>query len=193
MKKLDSCLFCQPEEIKFKYTDGSECNRCIYENDYCYAVLTPEQYTIGHSLVILNWHVDRIFDNLDLEHFSGFFNSINHVARLLINSVVNDTMESPQNVYVGVLCDGFEHLHAHLVPRYPFKEEDRDTYRKLFKDRDGNKLEHNISSGNIGGFWILAEKEREWKITKYGRKTDEEKKKFLEYLRGKIKDTDKQS
>ncbi len=94
------------------------CKRWIFKSEYCYAVLKPEQHTIGDSIVILNNHKKDITDNISSKDLCEFIKTINIVATRIKNIAQNEGSERPERIYVGILCDGvaIQHLHAHLIP-----------------------------------------------------------------------------
>lgn len=116
-----SCTFCRigvkglAELIPSKENGGVQisCRRKIYEDSLCLAILAPEQYSKGHTLVVLKAHREDIADpNLSEEELAGFV-SVIHAVAINIKKVLH-----PERIYSSVLCDGVKHLHAHLIPRY---------------------------------------------------------------------------
>ena len=168
--------------------DLTACDHAIYEDRFCYAVLAPEQYTIGHTLVILKEHKRDIADDIATDHLSKFINAVHKVSRRLMESAENEHQGRPDNVYVCILCDGVKHFHAHLLPRYPFTRSDEATYRKKFSKRDGKKdVNVKIAKGELGGFWYVAKREATWKESEFGKKTSAEQAEFLEGLARKLR------
>jgi diadenosine tetraphosphate (Ap4A) HIT family hydrolase len=91
------------------------CKRGIYEDAYCVGTLTPEQYTRGHTLLVLKNHRADITDpNISSEELLGFITAIHKVTNHLKNKARNDRGEPPSRIHVLSLCDGIKHLHAHL-------------------------------------------------------------------------------
>ncbi len=131
-----NCIFCEPDKLKHQFPNSAKCNRWIFNDENSYAVLTPQQYTIGHTLVISKIHTSDITEISTSKLFINFLISVNKVAFLLKKKVKNKDEISPDNVYVNILYDGVKHLHAHLIPRYPFTINDKKRYRKVFKERD---------------------------------------------------------
>ena len=186
------CRFCNKDNIKTKLPDDGSgsipCYRCIYEGDNSYAVLCPEQYTPGHTLVILNDHKVDITDDIDETVFKDFSNTIRRVAEGLKTKATNHCGQNPDKIYVCMLSDGIEHLHTHLIPRYPFTERDKSIYRETFIPRDGvDEVEDMINQHKLGGFWYMALREREWKNSEFAERTVEERANILENLAIKLK------
>ena len=124
-----NCKFCNPEKIKKFLSDETPCNSDFFEDEETFAILAEEQYTTGHALLIFKKHKADITDNLSSDELSAFINAIHKVSKLLKEIVRNDQDKTPPDrIYVCILCDGVEHLHAHLIPRYPFTHQDETTY-----------------------------------------------------------------
>ena len=178
-----NCIFCDPEKIKSQLSDGTPCKSDFYEDEDTFAILAEEQYTTGHALLILKNHKTDITYNLLPGELSAFINAIHKVSKLLKRIVKNDQGEKPERIYVCILCDGVEHLHAHLIPRYPFTHQDKNTYQKLFINRDNvNGVYEKIKEGKLGGYWYIAEREKNWKSSEYGSGSSSNKAKILEDL-----------
>lgn len=164
------------------------CTRAIYQDSNCFAVLAPEQYSIGHTLLILEKrksekHKSDITDNISEEELSAFIKAIHIISKHLKEKAKNEFEQSPERIYVCILCDGVEHLHAHLIPRYPFTGTDGNVYEQIFLERDGRKqINKNIQEDKLGGFWYIAERERNYKKSIFGEKSNKEKAEFLERL-----------
>ena len=51
-----------------------------------------------------------------------------------------------------------------LIPRYPFTETDRNTFRRIFLKRDGKeKVQNALDINELGGYWYV---EKEKQITR---------------------------
>jgi diadenosine tetraphosphate (Ap4A) HIT family hydrolase len=117
------------------------------------------------------------------EELIDFIKSTKLVAKHIKQAVRNEEGQSAGRIYVCTLCDGVEHLHAHLIPRYPYTGEDENTYEQLFLERDGRKqINGKIETGDLGGFWYIAEREKSYTKSDYWRRTAEERAKYLEDL-----------
>lgn len=183
--KQKGCILCNEGKVKHCLDDGTTCNRCIYDDEFCFAILALEQYTVGHTLVILKDHKTDITCQLSENALSRFMCAIHMVAVHLKKSVQDNRGNHPERIYVNILCDGVKHLHAHLIPRYPFTEDDKTTYRDIFMPRDGAlEVAGAIKKGDLGGFWYVAEREKNWESAK---KPNEEKRAFLEQLAKKLR------
>jgi len=126
-RKKEDCTFCnlteedlkKKVEIKDPKTRENQildCNRGFYdESNHCIVTLAPEQYSIGHTLVILWNHSDDLSDGSveDIEYVD-LCKTIRNVSNILKNKLD----PKPERIYVNSLCDGVEHLHFHLIPRY---------------------------------------------------------------------------
>lgn len=171
MAKQKCCRFCDEERIKNYLKDGKDgtrCNACIYEDRYCFAILSDEAYTIGHTLVIPKDHKIDITDrDLSKASLSRFIHAIHKVAVQLKKSAQDKYGNHPERIYVSMLGDGIKHLHAHLIPRYPFTKNDKTTYGRLFTPRNGKrKVKEAIDKGELGGFWYIAEREKSFVFAK---------------------------
>lgn len=192
MTTSNDCNFCNADgkadkeklknEIPSSTGSPIPCKRGIFDDlKYCFAILCPEQYTIGHTLLILENHRTDITDNFLEGELTGFITAIHKVAQHLKAVVENEQGEHPERIYVNILCDGVEHLHAHLIPRYPFTEIDKRVYRKLFLQRDGQEVViKNQQRGDMGGFWYLTDREINYKWSEFKLKTSDEQARILE-------------
>ncbi len=162
---MPDCPFCQSKEILMNEaplvsTHSTRCRRGIYQDDSCFAILAPEQYTPGHTLLILQEHRTDITVEISREKLTAFIDAINKVSRHLKEVAENRRGERPERIYVSILCDGVTHLHAHLIPRYPFDQADKDVYAELFSRRDGaEEVAKKQREGRMGGFWYIAARE----------------------------------
>ena len=197
MNSNTGCLFCRIgkkgllEELPSKFENGQPvpCNRGIYEDAYCVATLAPEQYTRGHALVVLKNHrTDMADSSISSEEIFGFTSAIHKLAKHLKENLRSRIGNAPDKIYVCSLCDGVEHLHAHLIPRYPFTDEDVKTYKKLFKERDSEtEIEEAVEKGKLGGFWYIAEPEQKYKKSEFWNKPDEERARCLEEMAQRLR------
>ena len=189
------CPFCNRnsmmEEVPLNGTI-ERCKRWIYKNKHCYAVLKPEQHTIGECIVILRRHKKDITDNISIEEMSDFIKTINLIAKSIKNIAHNERGEKPERIYVGILCDGTgtEHLHAHLIPRYPFTEDDETKYKEYFIQRDGEiEILKKIKRKDLGGYWYIFDKEQTFYKSQFGQKPKKKKVEFLEELADKLRNS----
>ena len=184
---MPECPFCQKEKLMNYLPDSTPCKRGAYQDDSCFAILAPEQYTPGHTLLILEEHKVDITDEIQSEKLAAFINAIHKVSGRLKEVAENHQGKRPDRIYVGILCDGVQHLHAHLIPRYPFDERDIGVYRKLFSKRDGPEAVIKAQrKGDMGGFWYLADREANWKRSEFGLRPMPEQVKILEELARKL-------
>lgn len=179
-RELDEKLF---HKLPSKHNGGKSvrCDRVIYSDKYCVAALAPEQCTDGHTLLILRKHKTDITSRINKEELGGFITVIHKLAIHLKHNAKNDWGCRPKRIYVCFLSDGVKHLHAHLVPRYPFTPEDREKYIRQFVRRDGVEIVKKAKRSNdLGGFWYIAERERSYNKTEFWEKSDEERAKCLQ-------------
>lgn len=146
-----NCPFCKEGFTKFGNID-----RQYWENKCCRAFLAPGQDTDGYSIVTLKEHYNDITDeNLSGEILCELIKSIRYIAGELKRRL------GAKRIYVASLCDGIEHLHFHLYPRYEWTETDKQNYRNFFiASRGKEAVENYIRQGLIGGFWWLGNFER---------------------------------
>jgi len=136
------CEFCKL--LKNNYFKKE--NRFITENKSCIAVLDHNPQRKGHVLVILKNHKKDLSDkDLSNEELKSFIGMIHKMCKCLKGRMRDENQKSPDKIYVSSLCDGTKHLHAHLVPRYPYTTEDKEFYKKLYP---GKKIQP--------GFWYLC-------------------------------------
>jgi diadenosine tetraphosphate (Ap4A) HIT family hydrolase len=145
------CIFCNLNKIKSSLFER-KCDRTIIDNKYALALLCPEQYTPGHTVVIFKKHIENITCDIRPLELHEYIKAIHKVARLLKRNAVNYNNDKPENVYVCILSDGIKHLHAHAIPRYPFTGYDEAVFRDTFIRRDGiaidvcNAIEASLKS-----------------------------------------------
>jgi len=194
MKEDKKCTFCHPERLLEELppkggNNRVHCKRGIYEDRYCFATLAPEQYTHGYAILVLRNHRADITDyNISNEELSGFISAIHKLARHLKDKLRDNNNNPPERIYVCSLCDGVQHLHAHLIPRYKFTREDRVNYREQFKERDSKEeIDEAVESGELGGFWYIAHREKNYKRSELWAKSDKERAQHLEKLASKLR------
>jgi len=143
----------------------------FYDSPYCFAVLALEQYTTGHTIIVTKDHYVDISDDLPIFLVCDFMDMISEISSLLKGVVKNEKGESPEKIYVTILCDGVEHLHAHLIPRYPWTKLDEIDYHYNYEDRDKHEVLNSIARGDMGGVWYIVERSRKpYKRSKIDRK-----------------------
>lgn len=122
----EGCVFCEEgkkgnltkkvpiENPKTREHQLLDCSRGFYEkSEHCIVTLAPEQYSLGHTLVILRQHAkDMSDDQVTDEEYLDLCKTIKEVSNLLKSKL------GAKRIYVCSLCDGVEHLHYHLIPRY---------------------------------------------------------------------------
>ncbi len=117
-----TCAFCCHEEdlltrAPFKVDSGDQffdCNRWLYKDPRCIVTLDPAQLSRGHALAILRKHRKDVLDPaLTRQEHHALVDAVQKIGRSMKEHLSCD------RVYVATLCDGVEHLHYHLIPRYP--------------------------------------------------------------------------
>jgi len=99
-----------------------DCQRGIAEDKnkrVWFATLSTDPYSEGHTIVVSQEHFNDITDTKIEKRKSGyveFWRGVHQCAHRL------KIVLGAERIYVASLCDGVEHLHVHLIPRY---KEDR--------------------------------------------------------------------
>ncbi|MFH1656446.1 MAG: HIT family protein [Candidatus Nealsonbacteria bacterium] len=192
-KHKEYCIFCDLIEND----EFPEYQLIDKKDEFCIIILEKNQYTKGHTLVILKNrikgnHIKDISDeNFTNEEMAGFIKTIHMTSKTLKKNLKDDDGRPPERIYVSILCDGTKHLHAHLIPRYCFTEEEKSEYRNFFERRDGQKqVREDIKNNNIGGFWYMFIKERDFNMSSFGKKSETEKeeefKKIIKEVKGEL-------
>lgn len=156
--------------------------RTIYEDPVVFASLEEEQSVRGYTLVILKSHYDTILDqDIPTTELIYFWRKVQEIGNAIKESF------GAENVYVCTLCDGIKHFHVHLIPRYKWTDDDKRRYSDLFVERDGPaSILTCTQNGTIGGFWWLADAERNYKDTPFMQKSEDERHKILSETAEKI-------
>jgi len=205
-KKNENCDFCRIEErLTQTYFSKEEEHKedCISWIDFekkdgeyqWYAVLNGDQITTGHSMVILGCHMDKITeliseDDKRREKLRAMMEGINRVSTTLKKKL------NAQAVHVLCLCEGMEHLHFHLIPRYCYSDDEVQFFKENFERREAkiNQLEKfikTIERKEIHGMWYDGYKEMNYVFTDYNQKSREERVKELEILAVTLRSKDK--
>ena len=177
MDEKDDCPFCNVSR-KFTHThfeglrEDQPCEAWIdYDKDKTgrflwYAILSGEQYTQGHTLLILGPHRNKITDcSLTVLELGALVVGLKKVACRL-----RDILEI-ETVHVLSLCEGQKHLHFHLIPRYPYSKKEKKFYVSHYSKREENNpnFANDVSNGNIHGMWYTAYHEMKFKNSKFWR------------------------
>ena len=122
INRVEGCKFCNltdqqlMEELPPSALDEKPlaCKRGVSRNGFCLTTLAPEQLGKGHCVVIFRKrHVEDLSDgSLTPAEQVGILTAIAQAARQIKRGLL------AERVYVASLCDGEEHLHFHLIPRY---------------------------------------------------------------------------
>ncbi|MFW9877749.1 MAG: HIT family protein [Candidatus Thorarchaeota archaeon] len=198
-EKHDNCDFCNIEErlIHTYFSKEKEGERKVKCNSWIdfekkdgeyqwYAVLNGDQYTWGHSMVILGYHMDKITEPLSeddkrREKLRAMMEGINRVSGML-----KKKLNAPV-IHVLGLCEGMEHLHFHLIPRYPYSDDEVQFFKENFAKREAkaDQLEafnKRVEKKEIHGMWYDGYKEMNYVFSEYNQKSIEERVEALEKL-----------
>ena len=198
------CVFCFPKaKKKFTHTwfsDVSDDVPCEAWIDYAkgkddkflwYAFLSGDQYTKGHTLVVLGPHRSKITDpSLEDSEVEALALGLKKVSTRLKDKLGVDT------VHVLSLCEGIEHLHFHLIPRHRYTQEEKIFYICHYWDREKDTLAKNCKrkckskkefikavmsdTPDIHGMWYAAYHEMKFKTSDFSRRSIEDRVKELE-------------
>jgi diadenosine tetraphosphate (Ap4A) HIT family hydrolase len=109
----------EPREIEGvrRVPELKECERGIAEDNkgIWFATLSIDPYSEGHTIVVSSKHYDDISDfriSQNKSEVAEFWSGVHQCARRLKEIL------GPERIYLASLCDGVEHLHIHLIPRY---------------------------------------------------------------------------
>ncbi len=185
------CDFCDRKGMmNFLPSGNIRCKRGIYTSKYSFAVLDPNQYSRGHTILVSRTHgCDHLDYRISAKQYRGFCDDIREVSQLLKCKARNAVGQAPDKIYVCILCDGaIKHLHAHLIPRYPFSPEDELAHRREFSKRDTPaQIEGRVKKGCLGGFWLIAHREKNCTKTEFGKGTSERRAELLADLANEIR------
>lgn len=149
---MENCPFCN---LKKDY-------RTVYEDEDCFVSLEEEQSIKGYILVVPKKHYHTILDqSIKDDELIKFWRIVQKVGNALKRF-------GAENVYVCSMCDGLKHFHVHLIPRYTWTDENKKRYAELFTERDGTEsVKKCIERGLIGGYWWLADSEKNYNKTSF--------------------------
>ena len=151
-----------------------------------YAVLNGDQLTRGHSMVILGCHMDKITEFISeedkrKEKLRAMMEGINRVSVTLKEKL------NAQAVHVLCLCEGMDHLHFHLVPRYCYTDDEVQFFKENFARRAAKtnqlgKFIKDVERKEIHGMWYNGYQEMNSVFSDYNQKSKKERVKELEKL-----------
>ena len=206
--KITKCPFCDVKRKfdniymrDFKENDGEiliengawiDFDRDRDGNFLWYAILCPEQYTCGHTLIISGPRIGKesskcikkIFD-IRPDELQNLMSGISKVANRL-----KDKLKGVENVSLISLNEEKPHFHLHLIPRYPYKENEKKFHTKNFwkRDYDTEQAWENDPSGKkFHGIWYYAYREQNYKNRKYWKKPPEERAELLNQLASELR------
>lgn len=211
-KKIKKCPFCDVKrkfdniymrdiknkdkrEISIENGAWIDYDRDKDDNFLWYAILCPEQYTRGHTLIISAPRtgnesikcIKKIFD-IRPNELQTLMSGISKVANRL-----KDELKGVENVILISLNEEKKHFHLHLIPRYPYKENEKEFHIKNFWKRDYDSeeelkqaWENDPKGKKFHGIWYYAYLEQNFKNRKYWKKPPEERAKVLNQLASKL-------
>lgn len=124
---MSACKFCVPLSHLTNYAPLADartssnagngqltpCERWIEIAPHCIVTLSPVQVSEGHALAILLAHRADLSDpKVHPGELEGLMDTVRRTSQRLKERL------GCERVYAASLCDGIEHLHFHLVPRY---------------------------------------------------------------------------
>ena len=215
MTKAKDCDFCWSREmIRLKFPGVSrEFDREIAVKDDWYAVLAREQYTLGHSLVICRSKDDQkeeeeckfnvgFLSRNPKRHSEAWQNLAAGMGQVAL--ALQEELESLQgleeweekwgkvrkaeSIHILALCEGIPHLHAHLIPRYEYRNWEKEFYRAHYFERERRQavselcFEERLEEGQIHGMWYAACREMNYDQTCFGLMSSEDRGKRIENL-----------
>jgi diadenosine tetraphosphate (Ap4A) HIT family hydrolase len=205
-----NCPFCRVQQTitKAYFTKEREkydADRWIdYEEDpdgrlLWYAVLNGDQYVLGHTMVILAPVGDPPKHRSSMDDPTLVENEISAVARGIHRCCMRlrGKLAGIRAVHVLGLCEGIQHLHFHLLPRYDYREEHEQFYRKLYLPRARRlghpeaTIEDAIMTGNIHGMWYACFGETRFPFSEYYALSPEERAAQLSLLARRLRDPDR--
>lgn len=194
------CNIGDPDRKKeYTYFEGSgnkKCNGWIAykmrdkKSYYWYAFLDGCQYSIGHTIVVCGKHkktLSNLFKDNELDYAQELMIALNQISDILVNTL----SPKPEKIYVASLCDGEEHLHFHLIPRYPFDDDDVYYYFNRFRERDQLTIKHlceRLQDKKVGGFWYLGRAEKDYTKSQYWKKPIGERVKHIEEIARQLRE-----
>ena len=157
-----------------------------------YAILCPEQYTKGHTLMISGKKNPCIRGKFDkrVSDIEPFLSGINRISNNL-----KEKHPNIQNVYILGLCEDLNHFHVHLIPRYPYKPKDIEFHVKNYWKREGysneEELRNDWQNPNIKnkfhGSWYITFKEINYVNRSYWKKEPKVRAQNLHKLAEKLR------
>lgn len=165
-----------------------------------YAILCPEQYTRGHTLIILREHMNKISDSEPHEEeLKHLIIGINKVSKKL-----KEVLDA-RNIYVLSLCEDLQHLHFHLIPIYKNTKEEEEFFEKNYWLREKSRRNisskdefreaiknksHNNKPYKINGAWYIAYHEMNFTFSEYWKQDPKERARELEELANQLRSED---
>lgn len=119
---MNECLYCTADDkIMSSLIEVSKLNVSTF-------YLSKDQTYPGRSVVVLNWHVQELFQ-LKTEELHLFADDLAKVSSAL------EQVFHPQKVNYAIYGDVVSHLHVHVAPKF----KDGDCWGKPFNNNPDNK------------------------------------------------------
>ncbi|MCV6608019.1 MAG: HIT domain-containing protein [Campylobacterales bacterium] len=113
-EKIEGCVFCHISKNK----ELDKKHHVLYRDEICFVVMNKYPYTPGHFMIIPHEHTDSL-ENLNSEYWLHISTLAQKGVRLLKEGFKSQGVNLGMNLGV---CGGAgiaEHIHLHLVPRFP--------------------------------------------------------------------------
>ncbi|HBG60969.1 MAG: hypothetical protein A2Y03_10895 [Omnitrophica WOR_2 bacterium GWF2_38_59] len=112
LKKSSGCVFCRIVKEK-----KDKKNFVVIRRNHCFAVLNIYPYNNGHTLIVINRHVNDL-DKLNKEERDEFLDLLIETKTLIQKTISPAGFNIGMNLgrVAGAGCPG--HLHIHVVPRW---------------------------------------------------------------------------
>jgi histidine triad (HIT) family protein len=107
---MDKCIFC-------KIVKKEAPAQIVFENNLILALISKEQVSKGHTLVIPKQHFENVLDANDL-----ILREIISVSKKISEKLIYENKATGVNLLNASGKDAQQsvpHLHFHVVPRYP--------------------------------------------------------------------------
>lgn len=127
----DNCLFC-------KIVRGDLPSHAVYEDEHTYAFLDINPVSRGHTLVIPKSHAETLTE-MDERETQAVFRTVRNLTAKIeaeldpqgVNLLQNNGDAAGQEV---------EHVHVHIIPRYPNDGFDFDFEQGSLDDDEAARL-----------------------------------------------------
>jgi ATP adenylyltransferase len=107
------CIFCAPGD-----TAGDRARLILHRGERCFVMLNRFPYAAGHLMVAPYAHAARLAE-LEPEERSELIATVSEAARVLEREIGCEGMNVGANLGRAAGAGFADHLHFHLVPRWP--------------------------------------------------------------------------